>query len=185
MAEVVLFHHGQGLTEGCKAFAEELRTAGHVVHLPDLYEGRVFATLPEGMEHVRGIGFGEILERGRHAVEGLPEEIVYAGLSLGVLPAQMLAQTRPGAQGAVLMHAAVPLEEFGGTWPQGVPLQIHTMQDDELGDVDVARAIGAQVPEAEVFLHPGDRHLFTDRSLADYDEPVAKRVTELVLEFLR
>ncbi|MDQ3778881.1 MAG: dienelactone hydrolase, partial [Actinomycetota bacterium] len=108
MAEVVLFHHAQGLTSGCLAFADELRAAGHVVHAPDLYEGHTFAELAEGVGYARQVGFDTIVERGRAAAETLPAELVYAGLSLGVMPAQMLAQTRPGAKGAVLLHAAFP-----------------------------------------------------------------------------
>src|ERR1700754_1021925 len=104
MAEVILFHHAQGLTDGVKAFADDLRRAGHVVHLPDLYEGRTFGTLAEGMAHVEELGFGTISGRGQAAAASLPGEIVYAGMSLGVLPAQMLAQTTPGARGALLLH---------------------------------------------------------------------------------
>jgi dienelactone hydrolase len=131
MAELLLFHHAQGLTAGCLAFAGELRAAGHVVHAPDLYEGRTFATLADGVGHAEEVGFDTIIERGRVAAGPLPDDLVYAGFSLGVLPAQMLAQTRPGASGAVLVHSCVPPSEFGGPWPAGVPLQIHMMEADE------------------------------------------------------
>lgn len=184
MTELVLFHHAQGLTPGCVSFADALRAAGHVVHTPDLYEGRTFSDLTDGMAYVREAGFGTIMERGRLAAEDLPAEIVYAGMSLGAMPAQMLAQTRPGARGALLLHAAIPLTEFGGAWPEGVPLQIHTMEDDELGDVDVARELAETVEGAEVFLYPGDRHLFTDDSLPDYDEAAAALVRQRALGFL-
>ena len=111
-------------------------------------------------------------------------ELVYAGMSLGVLPAQKLAQTRPGARGALLMQAAIPLDEFGGAWPDGVPLELHVMEDDELGDVEIARALAESVPEAELFLYRGDRHLFADRGLADYDENAAGLLTQRALRFL-
>jgi dienelactone hydrolase len=179
MAEVVLFHHAQGLTAGCLAFAGELRAAGHMVHTPDLYEGRTFATLSEGMAYAQEVGFGTIIERGEAAAVGT--DLVYAGFSLGVMPAQKLAMTRPGARAAVFMHAAVPLRYFGGDWPESVPLQIHVMEDDELGDVDVARSI----EQAELHLYPGDRHLFTDSSLPDYDADATALVLERVLGFLR
>jgi dienelactone hydrolase len=136
------------------------------------------------MAYVREAGFGTIMERGRLAAEGLPAEIVYAGMSLGAMPAQMLTQTRPGAKGALLLHAAIPLSEFGGAWPEGVPLQIHTMEDDQLGDADVARELAETVEGAEVFLYPGDRHLFTDDSLPDYDEAAAALVRQRALGFL-
>jgi dienelactone hydrolase len=184
MAEVLLFHHVHGLTDGCLAFADELRAAGHVVHAPDLYDGKTFADLDEGMAYAKEVGFDTIVERGRLAAESLRNELVYGGFSLGAVPAQMLAQTRPGAAGALLFHAAIPTSEFGGPWPQGVPLQIHTMADDELGDVDVARELVAEVDGAELFLYPGDRHLFTDRSLSEYDEGAARLVVQRVLSFL-
>ena len=180
MAEVLLFHHAQGLTEGVVAFADELRAAGHLVHTPDLYEGRTFASLPEGMAFAQEIGFGTIVERGRRAVEGL--DTVYIGLSLGVLPAQMLAQTRPGAGGAVFIAAAIALSEFGGAWPDGVPLQLHGPDPDE--DVEIARALAATIDGVERFLYPGAGHLFVDRSLPDYDEEAAGLVRERVLRFL-
>lgn len=184
MAEVLMFHHALGLTPGCLAFADDLRVAGHVVHAPDLYDGRTFATVDEGVAHAKQIGFEELSERGRQIAEGLAAELVYAGFSLGVVPAQMLAQTRPGAKGALLFHATIPLDEFGGTWPADVPLQIHTMADDELGDVDIAREVAQQVEGAELFLYPGDRHLFADSSAADYDSDAAELAKQRTLAML-
>jgi dienelactone hydrolase len=189
LAEVVLFHHAQGLTAGCLAFADDLRAAEHVVHTPDLYEGRTFAELPEGIAYVQETGFATIIERGRRAAEGLADDLVYAGFSLGVLPAQMLAQTRPGARGALLVYSCVPPSEFGGPWPHGVPVQIHMMDRDEEvlppnEDLEAARELDRTVPSAELFLYPGDRHLFADSSLPDYDEAAAALLRERVLDFL-
>jgi dienelactone hydrolase len=184
VAELLLFHHALGLTAGCLSFADELRAAGHVVHTPDLYDGKTFTELADGMGYAEEVGFDTIIERGRLAADDLPDEIVYAGFSLGVMPAQMLAQTRPGARGALLLHASVPTSEFGGPWPRGVPLQIHTMEDDELGDADVAQQLAEEIEGAELFLYPGDRHLFTDDSLTDYDESAATLLKQRVQTFL-
>jgi dienelactone hydrolase len=187
MAEVVLFHHGHGLTPGVLAFADELRDAGHVVHTPDLYDGRVFDDLEEGLSYAREVGFGEVLERGVRAADDLPDGLVYAGMSLGGMPAQKLAQTRPGAKGAILLHSAIPPSEFGGPWPEDVPLQIHLMEQDEFaleGDLDAARELDETVERAELFTYPGDKHVFTDSSLADYDERAAAQVKQRVLAFL-
>jgi dienelactone hydrolase len=186
MAETLLFHHAQGQTPGFLAFADELRAAGHVVHTPDLYDGKSFVELDEGVAYASEVGFDTILERGLAAAESLPTELVYIGLSLGVMPAQKLAQTRPGAKGAVLLHAALPASEFGA-WPPAVPLQIHLMEDDEFaleGDLDAARELDNTVEGAELFLYPGDRHLFVDSSLPDYDEAAARLLMERVLAFL-
>jgi dienelactone hydrolase len=188
MAEVVLFHHALGSTPGVRAFADELRRAGHTVHTPDLFEGRTFGTIDEGLAHVEEIGFGEVLERGRRAVGELPAELVYAGFSLGVLPAQMLAQTRPGARGALLCYACVPVSEFGPSWPTGVPVQVHGMDADPYfvgeGDVDAARALVEEAEDGALFLYPGDQHYFADSSLPSYDADAAALLTRRVLDFL-
>jgi dienelactone hydrolase len=188
MAEVLLFHHAQGLTKGCLEFAGALRTAGHVVHTPDLYDGKTFGALPDGVGHAQQVGFDNIMERGQLAAEGLPNELVYAGFSLGVLPAQMLAQTRPGAKGALLFSSAIPTSAFNRPWPEGVPLQIHMMEADELalreGDLEAARQLADSIAEATLFLYPGNRHLFADSSLPDYDAAAASLLKERVLSFL-
>jgi dienelactone hydrolase len=187
VAEVLLFHHAQGQTRGFLAFADELRAAGHVVHAPDLYDGKTFTDLDEGVGYAREVGFGTIGKRGRVAADGLPNELVYAGFSLGAMPAQELAQTRPGAKGALLFHAAFPASEFGGPWPPGVPLQIHMMEDDEWAaeDLPAARELTGTTEGAELFLYPGDRHLFADNSLPDYDESAATLLEQRVLAFLK
>lgn len=185
MAEVLLFHHAQGQTEGFHAFADELRDAGHVVHAPDLYDAKTFAELDDGVAHAKQVGFGALLERGVAAAEGLPAGLVYAGFSLGAMPAQKLAQTRPGARGALLLHACLPPSEFGAPWPEGVPLQIHAMEADEWFEEDAAAARElVATGGAELFLYPGDRHLFADSSLEDYDEKAAALLRSRVIAFL-
>jgi dienelactone hydrolase len=97
----------------------------------------------------------------------------------------MLAQTKEGARGAVLVYSFVPPSEFGGGWPESVPLQIHMMDRDEEvlppnGDLEAAQAMQS----AELFLYPGDKHLFADASLPDYDEAAATLLKERVLAFL-
>jgi dienelactone hydrolase len=158
------------------------------VHTPDLFEGRTFETIEEGVGHAQEIGWDEVMERGVRAVDGLPAELVYAGFSLGVLPAQKLAQTRPGAHGALLFYSCVPVSEFSGSWPAGVPVQIHGMDADpyfvDEGDVDAARALVAEVEDAELFLYPGDQHYFADSTLPSYREEAAALLKQRVLEFL-
>jgi dienelactone hydrolase len=188
MAGVLVLHHGHGLTAGVREFAETLRRAGHTAHVPDLFEGQVFDSLEDGIEYARNSGFGTIVARGTAAAEKLPEELVYLGFSLGVVPAQKLAQSRPGARGALLLEACLPVSEFGGAWPQDVPVQVHGMDADPFfageGDVEAARALVGTAADAELFLYPGDRHLFTDSSLPSYDEEAAAQVARRVLGFL-
>ena len=184
MAEVILFHHALGLTPGVVAFADELRARGHTVHVPDLFEGKTFTQLEDGVAYARQ---APVDDRAETAVMALPDGIVYAGWSLGVMVAQKLAQTRPGAKGAVLISSAVAPEEFGGPWPPGVPLQMHMMENDEWAkdyDIPAAREIVANVKGAELFLYPGDGHLIADSSAPDYDEKSASILKERVLVFL-
>ena len=190
MAEVLLFHHAQGLTQGVRAFAEDLRAGGHILHTPDLFDGRTFKSIEEGLAYINEIGFDNMRERGVRLADELPPELVYAGFSFGVLPAQKLAQTRPGARGALLFHSCLPVsgEWAFGPWPKGVPVQIHGMDKDPIfageGDIDAAREIVAKAEDAELFLYPGDQHYFADRSLASYDADATVLLTRRVLAFL-
>ena len=192
MAEVVLFHHVQGLTNGMRAFADELSAGGHTVHTPDLFAGARPATIDAGIAHSKSIG-GEVLdERADRAVADLPEGLVYAGFSSGAGTAQRLAQTRPGARGALLYESCIPLtgEWAFGPWPDGVPVQIHGMDKDPFfaleGDIDAARELVETVGPtlAELFVYPGDRHLFADSSLPSYDADAAALVVQRSREFL-
>jgi dienelactone hydrolase len=190
MAEVLLFHHAQGLTPGVRAFADDLRAAGHGVHTPDLFDGRAFGSIEEGLAYIREIGFDDLRERGVRIADELPPALVYAGFSFGVLPAQKLAQTRPGARGALLFYSCLPIsgEWAFGPWPDGVPVQIHGMDNDPIfvgeGDIDAAREIVGKVADAELFLYPGDQHYFADSSLPSYDADAAALLTRRVLAFL-
>ena len=177
-----------GLTPGVVAFADELRRAGHVVHTPDLFEGRTFEDLDEGLNHADEIGLSELIRRSERAVESLPRELVYAGFSLGAPPAQKLAQTRPGAQAALLFHACVPVSEFGSAWPTDVPVQVHAMDADPFfvgeGDIEAARALVDDIEDAELFLYNGDQHLFADDSLPSYDSGATALLLRRVLDLL-
>ena len=186
MTQIVLFHHAQGLTSGVVALADRFEQAGHTVHLPDVYDGKTFTDLESGMANARAVGFQKLLDDAVASTETLDTDVVYIGLSLGVMPAQQLAQNRPGARAAVLVGSAVPADEFG-SWPQGLPLQIHGMDADPVfvgeGDVDAARTLVAEVG-AELFLYPGDGHLFIDSSLNDYDEAATEQFIERTLALL-
>jgi dienelactone hydrolase len=188
MSNVLLFHHAQGLTDGVRAFADRLREAGHTVTTPDLYDGHTYATLDEGMAHAREAGFQALSDRGVAAAEGLPDDLVYVGFSLGVMPAQQLAQQRAGARAAVLCFSCVPPEEFGGPWPDGVSLQVHGMDHDPIfadeGDLEAAQALVAATENSELFVYPGDTHLFVDSSLTDHDPEAAELLTRRVLDLL-
>jgi len=190
MAEGLLFHHAQGLTPGITAFADELRAAGHTVHTPDLFDGKTFGSIDEGMAHIKSIGFDELRARGVGMADDYPNELVYGGFSFGETIAQELAQTRPGARGALLFYSCIPIsgEWAFGPWPDGVPVQIHGADADPYfvgeGDVDAAREIVEKVADAELFLYPGDQHYFADSSLPSYDPEATALLTKRVLEFL-
>jgi dienelactone hydrolase len=192
MAEVVLFHHVQGLTDGVRAFADELRAGGHTVHTPDLFDGERPSTIDDGIALVQSIGDEVLTERADAAVADLPAGLVYGGFSFGEATAQRLAQTRPGARGALLYESCIPItgEWAFGPWPAGVPVQIHGMDKDPFfaleGDIDAARELVATVgPDlAALFTYPGDRHLFTDSSLSSYDADATALVLQRSRELL-
>ena len=186
MTDVVLYHHVQGLTDGLKSFADELREAGHTVHTPDLFERRTFDTIEEGMAFARNTGFSALADRGLAAAQGIRPDVVYAGFSFGVMVAQQLAQTRAGAAGALLMSGCLPVSEFGDAWPEGVPAQVHGKDGDPFfaEDLDAAHALVDSTDSAELFIYPGNEHLFADSSLPAYDPSAAALLTERVLAFL-
>ena len=188
MAEVLLFHNALGLTPGVLAFADSLRQAGHTVHTPDLFDGRTFDDVKTGVGYAQEVGFDEVRARGIRAADDLPASVVYAGFSLGVVSAQQLAQTREGAAGAVLMESCVPATEFGERWPAGVPVQVHGLDGDEFfvgdGDIEYAGAIVAEAARGELFLYPGDGHLFADPASGSHDAEAARLLLERVLAFL-
>lgn len=188
MAQIVLFHHVQGLTPGVHRLADELRAAGHTVHAPDFFEGATFGSVEEGFAAVKARGFEAHEAWADAAVADLPPGIVLAGISLGVMPAQRLAQTRAGALAGVLLEACVPPQEFSTTWPHGVAVQVHGMDADPFfagdGDIDAARALVDAVEDGELFVYPGDVHLFTDSSLPSYDAAATEQVVQRVLGLL-
>jgi dienelactone hydrolase len=187
VTDVVLFHHAHGLTDGTHAFADRLRAAGHSVTVPDLYDGAVFASLDDGVAHAESIGFDTIIARGVAAAVGLPAAVVCAGFSLGTLPTQKLAQTRPGVLGAVIYHGGEPPSAFGTAWPDRVALQVHVVEHDPWADLAVARELvaeAAEVAPAELFVYPGSAHLVADESLPDYDPVLAGQILTRSLAFL-
>lgn len=189
MAEVVLFHHARGLTDGVRQFADSLRSAGHVVHTPDLFDGILPESLDAGLALLRELG-DELDARADRAVASLPETLVYAGFSVGEAAAQRLAQTRPGARGALLYESCIPVtgEWAFGPWPDGVPVQVHGAEGDEFFGEDLPAAkelVETAGPElAELFPYPADGHLFTDSSLPTYDAAATAVVLERSTEFL-
>ena len=189
MAQVLVFHHALGLTKGIYTFADELRKAGHTVHVPDLFEGRLFSTIEDGLSYVNEIGFEEIVERGEREASELPHDIVYAGFSLGVVAAQKLAQTREGTRGALFFYSCVPPAMFGSPWPADLPVQIHGMDADpyfvDEGDIEAAREIVASGHHAQLFLYPGNQHYFADSSLPSYDADATALLMGRVLDFLQ
>jgi len=186
MTEVVLYHHVQGLTDGVRSFADQMRRAGHTVHTPDLFDGRTFESIEAGMAFARDAGFEALAARGVAAAEGIGPEAVYAGFSFGVMAAQELAQTRPEARGALLMYSCLPVSEFGDAWPDDVPVQVHGKEGDPFfaEDLEAAEALVRSADRAELFLYPGEEHLFADSSLPAYDPAAASLLTERVLAFL-
>lgn len=192
MVDVVLFHHVQGLTDGVRAFAELLRADGHTVHVPDLFDGERPTSIDAGVALAQSIGDERLQQRAGQFLADLPDALVYAGFSLGAGMAQQLAQTRPEARGALLYEACLPVsgEWAVGPWPHAVPVQIHGMDNDPFfgleGDIDSARELVDTVgPElAELFVYPGNRHLFTDSSLPSYDADAAALTVKRSRDFL-
>jgi dienelactone hydrolase len=185
MAEVILFHHALGVTDGVRAFADQLRDRAHQVTVGDLFGGTTFGTIEEGVAYEEHLGWDEMIARSEAAIAALPPHVVIGGFSLGAVYAQRLVQTRDGALGALLYHGGdTPLEAFDVPWPEGVGLQVHVSEDDTWFNRKGGEQLVSEVPDAELFLYPGSAHLFTDRSWVEYDEASTALVIERTLAFL-
>jgi dienelactone hydrolase len=186
--EVVLFHSALGLRPAVAEFAERLRRAGHVVHTPDSFDGRVFEDLGAGTAARDEIGIPELIGRAQAAVADLPAELVYAGFSMGTGAAELLAGTRPGARAAILMHGALAPAQIGvEAWPR-VPIQVHYAKDDPGVDVGQIMALEAAARAAavaaEIHVYEGVGHLFEDAGLPGHDPDLAELMTRRVVAFL-
>jgi dienelactone hydrolase len=184
VATVLLFHHALGLTEGLHSFAGALSEAGHVVHCPDLYDGRTFTNVNAGVAHAESIGFENIMAAGVEFAKSLPGGLVYAGFSLGVLQAQKLAQTRPGGLGALLYHDVIPGEFLDSSWPTALPVQIHVSESDPWADHSAVQSLARDAEDCELFVYPGNAHLFADPSSPEYDADAAALLLNRTLVFL-
>jgi dienelactone hydrolase len=197
MTEIALFGSVLGVRPGVHAVAQEWRAAGHRVHVLDVYDGRVFDDYAEAGAFVEGFGgYPELLRRAAAAADGLPAELVCAGFSNGGGCAAYLAATRPGARGALLLHAALPLavlSQVAGTelrWPADVPVQVHYGRDDPFRDERSVAAFTAEVRASgapfEYREYPVAGHLFADPGLpAEYDPAAAAELSAATAAFLR
>jgi dienelactone hydrolase len=191
MSDVLLFHSVLGLRAGVLEAADRLRAAGHTVHTPDFSAGRTFDEYPPAFEWLESIGgIPDVIARTTAAVSDLPRDLVYAGFSLGGLPAELLAATRPGAKGLILLHTAIPLDGFEvQEWPATVPVQVHFATADPYRDRAELQSFEASVRASgapyEQFDYQGSGHLFTDQTLLDeYDQESAELLFSRVLAFL-
>jgi dienelactone hydrolase len=184
MAEILLFHHARGLTHGVSAFAQTLRDAGHSVAAPDLFEGRTFDDVRDGVAFAQGLGEGVLAARVAEIVAPMPPGLVYGGMSMGAARAAEQVLTRPGAKGAFFLYGAIAPSWWESTWPAGVPSQAHVTEGDEWREPEAEEEYAAQVPGGELFVYPGAGHLFLEPEHPDYDEEAARLATERVLAFL-
>ena len=185
MAEVILFHHALGVTDGVRGFADWLREGGHQVTVGDLFGGTTFNKIEEGVAYEEQLGWDEMIARSEAAIASFPPQVVIGGFSLGAVYAQRLVQTREGSLGALLYHGGDnPSEAFGVPWPNGAGLQVHVSEDDKWFNREGGEQLVSEVPGAELFLYPGLAHLFTDRSWEEYDEASTALVIERTLAFL-
>ncbi|HET6200736.1 MAG: dienelactone hydrolase family protein [Candidatus Acidiferrales bacterium] len=187
--EVVLYHSAYGLRPGVLQWAERLRQCGYTVHTPDLYDGEVFSDRMDAVRKIQELGFDGMLARSQAAVSHLRNDLVYAGFSNGGAYAELLAATRPGARGAILMHAPLPIRDLGWTkWPGTVPVQVHFADKDPLRNEKVIEALAERVRagdatfEQHIYAAPG--HLFADPDMPAYDAAAAALMFQRVLEFL-
>lgn len=184
MAEIVLFHHAGGLTDGVRAFAATLAGAGHTVHTPDLFDGRTFAEVHDGVAYAESVGEDTFAVKAAEVVADPPRDVVYGGMSMGCARAAEGVLTRPGARGAFFLYGVISPSWWQATWPRGVASQAHVAVGDQWREPEAEEEYRSDVPGSELFLYPGGGHLFADVGHPDFDEATAAVATQRVLRFL-
>ncbi|MFD0527953.1 dienelactone hydrolase family protein [Kitasatospora arboriphila] len=189
MAQIVLFHSAYGLRPAVHAAADRLRAAGHEVHTPDLYDGRVFDTVEDGMAYKDELTTDELLRRAVHAAAPLLGQggpgLVYAGLSLGAALAQNLALADTNAAGLLLLHGTSDIRDDAAT---SVAVQLHVAEPDPFEPEDWLNAwylrMTKAAPTSRSTATAAPSHIYTDPELPDYDEEAAERTWATALAFL-
>ncbi|MEU9169406.1 dienelactone hydrolase family protein [Streptomyces sp. NPDC048420] len=184
---IMLFHSTYGLRPAVRQAADRLREAGHEVWTPDLFEGRTFETVEEGMEFNEGIGKDELLKRAVLAAAPYSERgLVYAGFSLGASIAQTLALGDEKARGLLLLHGTSDIAP--NVTVDDLPVQLHVAEPDPFETDDWLSAwylqLGRTGADVEVYRYAGAGHLYTDPDLPDYDEEAAEATWRVALGFL-
>jgi len=184
---IVLFHSTYGLRPAVTDAADLLRAAGHEVWTPDLFGGRTFETVEEGMAFKDELGKDELLRRAILAAAPYSERgLVYAGFSLGAATAQTLALGDDRARGLLLLHGTSDIAETASV--DELPVQLHVAEPDAFEPDDWLtawylrmRKTGADV---EIYRYAGAGHLYTDPGLPDHDEEAAEATWRVALGFL-
>lgn len=184
IAEIILFHHAQGLTEGLRDLAERLRAAGHKVHTPDMYSGPVFGKLDEGLAFASRIGHDAIEEVARRAARRHPHTNTVIGFSLGAFPAQLLAQEWKKIDGLVLVAGGLPPRDLGGDWRFNVRLSVHAADPDDWIPPGSLETLLHHARGPHIHRYPGLGHMFVDPSSPDYDADAADLFEERLLAWL-
>ncbi|MFI5682612.1 dienelactone hydrolase family protein [Streptomyces sp. NPDC051636] len=184
---IALFHSTYGLRPAVRRAADRLRAAGHEVWTPDLFGGRTFDTVEEGMAFNDEVGKDELLKRAVLAAAPYSERgLVYAGFSLGASIAQTLALGDEKARGLLLLHGTSDLAPNASV--DDLPVQLHIAEPDPFETEDWLNAWYLQMSRAgadvEVYRYAGAGHLYTDPDLPDYDEEAAEATWRVALGFL-
>ncbi|MFD0310380.1 dienelactone hydrolase family protein [Streptomyces sp. NPDC127119] len=184
---IMLFHSTFGLRPAVRDAADRLRAAGHEVWTPDLFGGRTFETVEEGMAFKDELGKEELLKRAVLAAAPYSERgLVYAGFSLGAATAQTLALGDDKARGLLLLHGTSDIAETASV--DELPVQLHVAEPDAFEPDDWLTAwylqMGKAGADVEIYRYAGAGHLYTDPGLPDYDEEAAEATWRVALGFL-
>ncbi len=184
---IMLFHSTYGLRPAVRAAADRLRAAGHEVWMLDLFEGRTFETVEEGMAFNDGIGKEELLRRAVLAAAPYSSAAWCTRGSRSAPPSRRpwrSATRRPLGCCSCTARRTSPRAR---RWTR--PVELHVAEPDPFENCnDRPSAWYLQMQRAgadvEIYRYAGAGHLYTDPDLPDYDEEAAEATWRVALGFL-
>jgi carboxymethylenebutenolidase len=190
---VIVLHAWWGLNSFFQELCDRLARAGFVAFAPDLYQGRIAATIDEAKalldqrdsEAMQAIASGALAYfRAHPAVRG--DGVAALGFSMGAAWATAMASVAPTDIAAAVLFYGADAADFAQARAAYLG---HFAEDDEWEPVEGVRQIEADLRSAgravTFHFYPGAQHWFFETNRPEYDAEAAELAWQRSLEFLQ